>query len=119
MKLSENVKEKLVALLTLGFDIFKCLSASLLVVFTPQNCPGDVNSSDTSLQVNHACSKKENFEELSILNEVTVIWNFICLGLLSNHYFIVWNREKFLIEKFNQDPKFPQDNLSIILQKEP
>lgn len=109
-------------------DLFKLSMASMLSVFVPQLCPasevtykpsatgttaGDyvgpaiASFSDnwdgcTRETVPHDCTFEENFICLSPLNQFVLSWNFICLGVLVFHYFLVWRREHFLIANFKE-----------------
>lgn len=110
--------------INLCVDLFKLSMASMLSVFVPQECPasedvyvpgnvgttaGDyVGPAVASFEVRsdgcsnnpapHDCSFNENFICLTRLNRFVLSWNFICLGVLIFHYFLVWRREHFLIK---------------------
>jgi len=95
-------------------DMFKLSMASMLSVFVPQSCPGaelpEGQDRDTWDQCDectcniapHDCAFDENFRCLTGLNYFVLIWNFLCLGTLIFHYFLVWRREAFLIGNFKE-----------------
>jgi hypothetical protein len=100
----------------LCIDMFKLCMASMLCVFVPQSCPASekYDPADPSASIgntcdgctcevtSHDCTFEENFRCLITLNKFTLAWNFICLGLLIFHYFLVWRREHFIISNFKE-----------------
>lgn len=110
---------------TLVVDMFRLSMATMLAVFVPQLCPGaeeeaaQGNFGCTHELVPHDCTFQENFVCLSQFNKVVLSWNFICLGLLVFHYFLVWRREKFLIRHFRETLTVSRLNIRDILHEYP
>lgn len=113
--------------IVLFIDLFKLSMASMLSVFVPQECPGSANAFEatgsssapdiiaaavahfkdrsdgcTTNPDPHDCEFRENFVCLSRFNKFVLTWNFLCLGVLIFHYFLVWRREHFLINNFKE-----------------
>lgn len=94
--------------IALIIDMFRLAMASLLSVFVPQTCPGAIDAEKegyfgcTREVIAHDCTFTENFICLTTFNKMVLSWNFICLGVLVFHYFLVWRREKFLIKHFRE-----------------
>jgi len=113
----EKIKDAIIILV----ELYKAVMSCLLLVFIPQNCPGDPTSSDPTQQVVHACSYFETVQGLydngSTFNKYVSVWNFFCLFVVVGHYWAVWKREKFLVEYLHEDVKVPDANLKKILPK--
>jgi hypothetical protein len=113
---------------TLLVDLFKLSMASLFSIFVPQLCPPSDNyrtytpsssatywigpavgnysvipNACTDETYSHECSFVENFICLNALNQFVLAWNFITLAFCIIHYFVIWNREKFLSAHFQED----------------
>lgn len=110
-----NIQEIITFSLLLFLELYKVTLACLFVVFVPQLCPPDKNTLDYP----HVCLLEDNFIGLTRINTVALAFNFISLGLMLMHYFLVWKREKFLIEYLDEDPNLPESYLETVLPKYP
>lgn len=87
--------------------IYSAVIGALLSVFVPQLCPP--TSYDPQV---HVCSLKENFTDLTVLNQAVLGVNFGTLFLLLASQLFFALREKWTIEAFDYDEKLPADNLT-------
>lgn len=85
-------------------ELFRITIGSLLVIFVPQDCHGET------------CSNQENFEDLSRINELAIVMNFITLAVLLSMYLIIYRREKFLIYHLDENPKLPKTHCSEVFK---
>lgn len=102
--------------LSVVVDLFKLSMACMLVVFVPQQCPGNEehlggSGNCTTIRGPHDCSFEENFRCLSPLNQFALGWNFICLILFFFHYALLWKREKFMVYYFEETLQYGRLNL--------
>jgi len=114
-------REKIKDAVIIFVELYKAVMSCLLLVFIPQNCPGDPLSGITEEQFVHACSYYETVQGLyshgSKFNKFVSVWNFICLFVVVGHYWAVWKREKFLVEYLQTDDNLPDNNLKAVLAK--
>lgn len=103
-----NRQDIMYSVLNIALELSKISISSLLVIFVPQGC-GDAGT----------CSIKENFEELSDLNIATIAWNFITLATMLVLYAIIYQREKYLIYRLDEDPKVPKTNITTVFSAHP
>ncbi len=95
------------ALFDIMIELSRIIVSSLLVIFVPQNCDGST------------CTIKENFENLTDINLVAVIFNFITLGFLLLMYLVIYNREKYLIYHLDENAKLPKTNCTNVFTQNP
>jgi len=101
------------------YQLFSVVLASLLSIFVPQKCPADP---EHGFDTDHSCTEKENMGLVSPLTQfetAVLVWNYITLGFAIVHYFIVYQREKFLIRSFDMNPKLAVENLPEIIHQYP
>jgi len=113
----EKIKDAIIILV----EVYKAVMSCLLLIFIPQNCPADLQSSDPELVVVHACNYSETLQGIydhgSKFSKFVSAWNFICLFVVVAHYWAVWKREKFLVEYLQTDDTLPDVNLKNVLPK--
>jgi len=113
----EKIKDAVIILV----ELYKAVMSCLLLVFIPQNCPANPNSSDPEETVVHACTYTETVQGIysnsSKFNKFVSVWNFVCLFIVVAHYWAVWKREKFLVEYLQTDSNLPDSNLKTVLPK--
>lgn len=80
-------------------DSFRVSMASLLSVFVPQNCDGDI------------CSFTENVTELTDYNLFVLSFNIFTLVVFTSLYFVEIHRERWMISHFDYDKKL--DNVHL------
>jgi len=103
-----------------AIQAFQILMSCLLLLFVPQQCDGD-----TSLPNNdpnyfpHTCSLTESVEHVSSAQAFGIALNFICLALMLCRQFYTWKREQWMLEYFDDDDCFTDENLGKTLSKYP
>lgn len=102
-----NARDHFWATFDIVIEIGRILVSSLLVVFVPQDCGS------------YTCTIKENFEELTNLNETALGINFITLGFMMIMYGIIYKREKFLIYHMDETGKLPKTNCDEVFKQCP
>lgn len=91
----------------LSSEFFKVVMACLLSIFVPQSCDGNI------------CTFEDNFSNLTIFNEVVLIYNFITLGYFLYLYWIEVNREQWFITHFDYNPKESEYHLHVYKEQYP
>jgi len=118
---TEEKRSKIFMLITV--EVYKAVVSCLLIVFTPQECPENLASGDAKRRVPHACEYTETvegvFDGASRFNRFVLTWNFVTLFVIIGHYWMVWKREKFLVEFLQDDDELPDTNLKTIIAKHP
>lgn len=88
---SQDSQQKINMLSSLSGEFFKIAMATLLALFVPQSCAGQV------------CSFSQNFINLSIYNTFVLVYNFATLGYFIWLYYIEVDREKWMITHLDYD----------------
>jgi len=83
--------------------LFRVLMSCLLIVFVPQDCGGK------------SCSSTQTLQNLSTLGIATAVVNFITLGFALIHYYVVFKREKALIDFLQVDDDVGEFQLPKVL----
>jgi len=102
-EISQNTKERIEHIVTMCFQSFRVLMASMLMVFVHQSCGDD----------EPICDRWHIFENgrlFSVVINFISLFNFIVLYISETY------RQNFLIEKFDVDKTMPDDNLKNTLQ---
>src|SRR5688572_28379216 len=84
-----DCQAKIMTIIFLIIDTAKAAIGFLLCIFVPQLCPAEPDSHILEHQVEHTCSTEENFQELTLINIVAVVWNFITLATFFTMTFCV------------------------------
>jgi len=108
---------------------FKLTMASLLILLVAQECPQiishcSVADGGTALITDnkcfaHTCSQPEVVAQLTGSQMFAFVFNFITLAVLLFHQYVVWSRERFLLNAFNDSEDIEDDLLGTILLNPP
>lgn len=101
---SQDTQQKINVTFNFLSDGFRVVMASLLSVFVPQNCNGQI------------CSLNENLTGLSAFNIFTLVFNFFTLFCFLLLYTIELRREKWMIEYFDYEKEADELHLSTYRQ---
>lgn len=104
MKLSQDTKQRIKTTFLFIYTGLRTMLSTLLTIFVYQLCP---NPDGTYKD----CSLKDNFTNLSIINLVTIIFNFITLGIFIGFYILEYYREHKCIKYLDIDDSLPSNNL--------
>ena len=104
MNLTQNTKQKIKSTFLFIYTALRTMLATLLTIFVYQLCP----NSDGILK---DCTFKDNFINLTMLNLVAIIINFITLGIFIGFYILEYYREHKCIKYLDIDESMPTNNL--------
>lgn len=104
---SLNWKDKTKAILHILKREGRFFLSSFLVIFIEQKCEYGT------------CSIKDNFTDLITINEAAIAFNFITFVALTIMQIWVYRREKYFIEKLEENPKLPKSNINVVFEKYP
>jgi hypothetical protein len=114
MKVSQNVKQKLLILFFMGLDIYRILVGSFYSIFVPQKCTVKSliqGSNSTEIETSHTCELKENVYDLTPFNWFVLALN--AFTALSIAIALIWEfkRESWMVNHLDVDPEKPDNNL--------
>jgi len=111
---------------------FKLTMASLLILMIAQTCPGDIslcgpdarptpgtNATTTLACFAPTCRQQEVLNQLPGSRLFAFIFNFITLAALLTHQYVVWARERFLLQTFTDSEDIEDDLLGTVLFNAP
>jgi hypothetical protein len=106
---SQDFLQRVYLIMGVSIELYRVLVSSLLIIFIPQNCSGNL------------CTMKENLESKDYTYNVGLTFNFISLGAFIILYICEISRENKLIKYLEVNPRNPRDNesLEIIFDKIP
>ncbi len=97
-------KELLMDSLAQLVGLYSIIMACLLLFFVEQTCPPTAQKPEW-----HACTVGEDFS--SPYELAVIVVNVVCLFVFVVAQALMWLREKFIIEHFEEDEDLPGDNL--------
>lgn len=104
MPLSQDTKQRIKTTFLFIYTGLRTMLATLLTIFVYQLCPkpdGTYND----------CSLKDNFTNLSKINLITIIFNFLTLATFIGFYILEFYRENKCIKYLDVDESLPTNNL--------
>lgn len=104
---NDNVKQKLQSFLIMIIELFKMSMACLLSIFVPQNCNGNI------------CSTEENFKDLTSFNIGVIAFNFVTLFIFILAYVYEYKREIWMITNLDNDNTIPDNSLEEKIKSHP
>ena len=125
MKVSNDVKERLKIGALWVFQSYKVIMGSLLILFVPQKCEELVeysgSSADDSTEYESAiCSVSDNLHKTDdMFHNVTLGFNFLCVGLFLITYVVELRRENWCVKNFDINHDFPDNHLDDIIDQKP
>lgn len=123
MKVSNDMKERLKIGGLWIFQSYKVIMGSLLILFVPQKCEElsdssssyDIAEYDTSI-----CSVSDNLHKTDdMFHNITLGFNFLCVGLFLITYVIELQRENWCVKYFDINHDFPDNHLDDIINEKP
>ena len=122
MKVSNDVKERLKIGALWVFQSYKVIMGSLLILFVPQKCEELVEysgSSDGDYET-AICSVSDNLHKTDdMFHNVTLGFNFLCVGLFLITYVVELRRENWCVKNFDINHDFPDNHLDDIIDQKP
>jgi hypothetical protein len=125
MKVSNDMKERLKIGALWVFQSYKVIMGSLLILFVPQKCEELVeysgSSADDSTEYESAiCSVSDNLHKTDdMFHNVTLGFNFLCVGLFLITYVVELRRENWCVKNFDINHDFPDNHLDDIIDQKP
>lgn len=121
MKVNNDLKERLKVGALFLFQSYKVIMGSLLILFVPQKCEELIDSSGSSeMKDSVICSVSDNLKkEDDLLHDVTLGFNFICVGLFFIMYFVELRRENWCVKHLDIDHDYPDNHLDDIIDSKP
>jgi hypothetical protein len=104
---SQDTQQRINVVTNFFSDSFRVVMATLLSVFVPQNCNGDI------------CNLSQNFTDLISFNVFSLTFNFVTLFCFILLYYIELRREKWMISHFDYEEKEDDLNLTSYRQTHP
>jgi hypothetical protein len=98
---SQDYKQKLSVLATLSLELYRMLTSSLLILFVPQNCGGEL------------CTLTENLVWDNDLYNTGIFFNFLTLFTFTILYYIEIKRENRLIKYLDVNLNLPMSNEAV------
>jgi hypothetical protein len=98
---SQDFSQRLYMTINVTIELYRILVSSLLILFVPQNCNGNV------------CLFGENLIWTNTKNNTGIVCNFITLGGFIILYIFEIRRENKLIKYLEVNPQNPRDNESL------
>jgi hypothetical protein len=104
-----DCKDRFGAIVNLSIQTFNLVMACLLTVWVPQNCGG------------RTCELIENVQGkyMTQFDTGVLVWNFLTLAAVLIHEALVWRRENFLIEYFDESDVVDPEALEKVLPEYP
>jgi hypothetical protein len=104
MKLSQDTLQRIKMSFLFIYTGIRTMLATLLTIFVYQLC----QNADGIVK---DCSLKDNFTNLSTMNLIAIILNFLTLGIFSGFYLLEYYREHKCIKYLDVDESLPTNNL--------
>jgi len=104
MIFTDNTKQRIKMTFIFIYTGLRTMLATLLTIFVYQKCS---NHDGTYRD----CTFKDNFVDLTTFNLISVIINFITLGIFILFYLLEYNRENKCIKYLDIDENIPTNNL--------
>lgn len=98
---NQDSKQKMSMMFSYIMELYKCLMSSLLTIFVPQSCGGEI------------CSISENLSRDDTFGYVTLVFNFFTLFTFLVLYLNEARREFRLIKYLDVNQTKPRDNSSV------
>ena len=123
MKVDQDLKERLKIGALWIFQSYKVIMGSLLILFVPQKCEELVEysgSSDGDEYESAICSVSDNLHKTDdMFHNITLGFNFLCVGLFLITYVIELRRENWCVKHFDINHDFPDNHLDDIIDQKP
>ena len=97
----QDFMQRFSLLLVVPLELYRVLISSLLIIFVPQSCSGQL------------CTMKQNLEDVSPTYETGLVFNFITLGSFLLMYFFEILREHYMIVYLEVNNKRLNDPASV------
>ena len=88
-------------------QFYKVVTGTLLTLFIPQNCDGNI------------CSLTENYENEEPYHKWTLYWNILSMMCFLTTYAFELKRENWAIKYLDIDNNLPDNSLKEIIRKDP
>ena len=100
---SQDYKQKMSVLATLSLELYRMITSSLLILFVPQSCGGEL------------CTITENlvWDANQQLYNTGIFFNFFTLFTFTTLYYIELKRENRLIKYLDVNPNLPMSNEAV------
>ena len=98
---NQDSKQKISACIDILTELYRVLMSTLLILFVPQNCNGQM------------CTIKENMQFINIQYNSGLVFNFITLFIFTIMYYYESSRENMLINYLDVNKNLPADNESV------
>ena len=100
---TQDYKQKFSVFATLSLELYRMLTSSLLILFVPQNCGGEL------------CTITENlvWDPDQHLYNTGIFFNFLTLFTFTTLYYIEVKRENRLIKYLDVNPNLPMSNEAV------
>ncbi len=122
MKVDQDLKERLKIGALWIFQSYKVIMGSLLILFVPQKCEELVEysgSTDGEYDIK-ICSVSDNLHKTDdIFHNITLGFNFLCVGLFLITYGIELRRENWCVKNLDINHDYPDNHLDDIIDSKP
>ncbi len=110
--MNQDLRQSIKVIGLFFLQTYKILTGTLLTVFVPQKCEGNIN--ETGI-----CSLEDNFNNNNEYHSRVLYWNILTMVLFFGYFIIELKREKWVIQNLEVDHNLPDNALKEILKKEP
>lgn len=107
MKVSQDTKQRIMSSALFCLEFYKVLMGTLLVLFVPQDCDGEL------------CSVVSNAMFQGYIHNTVMIINYVTLGMVTFLYYVELRRENWCIEYLDIDHDKPTTYLDDEIEKYP
>ena len=123
MKVSNDLKERLKISALWVFQSYKVIMGSLLILFVPQKCEELIDTSSSTSNNEYeikVCSVSDNLHKTDdIFHNVTLGFNFLCVGLFLITYVVELRRENWCVKNLDINHDYPDNHLDDIIDQKP
>jgi hypothetical protein len=123
MKVSNDLKERLKISALWVFQSYKVIMGSLLILFVPQKCEELIDTSSSTSNNEYeikVCSVSDNLHKTDdIFHNVTLGFNFLCVGLFLITYVVELRREHWCVKNLDINHDYPDNHLDDIIDQKP
>ena len=123
MKVSNDIKERMKIGALWLFQSYKVIMGSLLILFVPQKCEELIDNSGSNNLDEYQdviCSVSDNLNKKDdLFHDVTLGFNFICVGLFLITYVVELRRENWCVKYLDINHDYPDNHLDDIIDQKP
>ena len=125
MKVSNDMKERLKIGALWLFQSYKVIMGSMLILFVPQKCEelilsDESGSNNLDEYKTSICTISQNLNKKDdIFHDITLGFNFLCVGLFLITYIIELRREHWCVKNLDINHDYPDNHLDNIIHTKP